>query len=198
MTKLQQEEHAKQLAMKASVQNKTDGLDSNYNFKETHSINPIDGRTDDGTALTKTNNISLGETAYDVVQQSDESDLEDVLKDPDHDEEYNTKLNLEMNEVHCNMGRTVCKTSSSSSDDGGSISKSSALSEQGHSQETESANNEEDWTTAGGGGDKSGNVALTQELSKTSLHAMEASPHQDQVHIPSGEEGLAPAGNESQ
>ncbi len=103
-----------------------------------------------------------------------------------------------MNKVYCNMGRTVRKTSSSSSDGGGSISKSSALLEQGHSQETESANNEEDWTTAGGGRDKSGNVALTQELAKTSLQATEASPHQDQVHIPSREEGLAPAGNESQ
>jgi hypothetical protein len=71
MTKLQQEEHVKQLAMKALVQNKTDGLDRNYNFEETHSINPINERTDNGTALTKTNNISLGETAYDVVQQSD-------------------------------------------------------------------------------------------------------------------------------
>ncbi len=124
-------------------------------------------------------------------------DLEDVLKDP-YDEEDNTKLNLEMNKVHRNMGRTVCKISSLSSDDGGSISKSSALLEQGHSQETESANNEEDWTTAGGGMDKSGNAALTQKLAKTSLQATEASSHQDQVHIPSGEEGLAPAGNESQ
>ncbi len=63
MTKLQREEHARQLAMKASAQNKTDGLDRNYNFEETHSIDPIDGRTNNGTALTKTINTSLGETA---------------------------------------------------------------------------------------------------------------------------------------
>jgi hypothetical protein len=75
MTKLQREEHARQLAMKASAQNKTDGLDRNYNFEETHSINPINGRTNDGTALTKTINISLGETAYDVAPQAEERDL---------------------------------------------------------------------------------------------------------------------------
>ncbi len=61
--------------MKALAQNKTDGLDRNYNFDKTHSINPIDGRTNNGTALTKTINISLGETAYDVAPQAEERDL---------------------------------------------------------------------------------------------------------------------------
>jgi hypothetical protein len=184
--------------MKASAQNKTDGLDRNYNFEETHSINPINGRINDGTALTKTINISLGETAYDVVQQSNESDLEDVLNDPYYDKEDNPKLDLEMNEVHRNMGQMVCKTSSSSSDNRGSNSKSLAPSEQGYIQEAELANNKEGWTTAGGGGNKSGNAALAQELAKTSLQMMEASSHQVQVYTPSGKEGLAPAGNESQ
>ncbi len=111
MTKQQRDERAKQLATKAAVLSKVDGLDRNYNFDEEHSINPTDGRTNDGTALTKTNNISLGETAYDVMQQSDELDLEDVLHDPYHDdEEDNSKLNLEMNEVHRNMGRRTRKT----------------------------------------------------------------------------------------
>ncbi len=198
MTKLQREEHARQLAMKASAQNKTDSLDHNYNLEETHSINPIDRRTNDGTALTKTINISLGETAYNVVQQSDEPDLKDVLNDPYYDKEDNLKLDLEMNKVHRNMGQTVRKTSSSSSDDGGSNSKSLAPSEQGYIQEAELVNNKEGWTTAGGGGDKSGNAALAHELAKTSLQTMEASSHQDQVYTPSGKEGLAPAGNESQ
>jgi hypothetical protein len=75
MTKLQQEEHVRQLDMKASAQNKTDGFDRNYNFEETHSINPIDGRTNNGTALTKTINISLGETAYDVASQAEKRDF---------------------------------------------------------------------------------------------------------------------------
>ena len=127
-----------------------------------------------------------------MVQQSNKSDLKDVLHDPYHDdEEDNSKLNLEMNEVHRNMGRRTRKTRSLSSDEGGSTSKSLAQSEPGHS-------NEDDGTTAGGGGNKSGNVALTQELAKTSLQATEATPHQDQAQTPNGEKGLAPARDENQ
>ncbi len=130
MTKLQKEEHARQQAIQALVQAKTEGLNRNYNFEDTHSINPIEGRSDDGTALTRTNNVSLGETAYDVVQQSNESYLEDVLNDPYSNKDKTPKVNLEMNEVHRNMRRTVRKTMSSSSDDGGSKSKSSVASDQ--------------------------------------------------------------------
>jgi hypothetical protein len=65
MTKLQREEHARQQAMMALAQAKTEGLNCNYNFEDTHSINPIEGRSDNGTALIRTNNVSLGETAYD-------------------------------------------------------------------------------------------------------------------------------------
>ena len=65
MTKLQREEHARQQAMMALAQAKTEGLNCNYNFEDTHSINPIEGRSNNGTALIRTNNVSLGETAYD-------------------------------------------------------------------------------------------------------------------------------------
>ena len=61
---------------------KTNGLDCSYNFEDAHSINPVEGRPDNGIAFTKTRNVSLGETAYDVVLQSDESDLEDIFSNP--------------------------------------------------------------------------------------------------------------------
>jgi hypothetical protein len=191
MPKLQREEHAKQQAMMASAQNNTEGLNRNYNFEETHSINPIEGRPDNGTALTKTNNVSLGETFYNVVQQSNESDLEDVLNEPYSDEDDIPKVNLEMNEVHCNMGRTVRKTMSSSSKDGGSNSKSSVPSNQEDGQEAKLGNNDKGLISAGGGGDMPGNAVPTHKLAKISLQTTEATPSQEQVHIPNGSEGLA-------
>jgi hypothetical protein len=112
MTKAQREEHARQQANQASAQAKTNGLDRNYNFDDTHSINPTDGRPDDGTAITRANNISLGETAYDVVQPSDDSDLEDIICEPYSDEENNPDVDLDMNEVHRNTGRKMRMTGS--------------------------------------------------------------------------------------
>jgi hypothetical protein len=191
MTKLQKEEHARQQAIQALVQAKTKGLNCNYNFEDTHSINPIEGRSDNGTALTRTNNVSLGETAYDVVQQSNESDLEDVLNNPYSNKDETPKVNLEMNEVHRNLERTVRMTMSSSSDNGGSNSKSSAASDQEEGHDATIGNNDEGSSFADGGGDKSGHTVPTQELAKTSLQTTEATPSQDQVHTPNRSEGLA-------
>ena len=120
--------------------------------------------------------------------------MEDVLNNPYSNKDDTTKVNLEMNEAHCNMGRTVRKTMLSSSDDGGSNSNSSAASDQEEDQDVMMGNNDEDLSSAGGGRDKSGHAVLTQELTKTFLHAMEATPSQDQVDIPNKSEGLAPAG----
>ncbi len=82
MTKRQKEEHEWQQATQATAKAKADGLSHSYNFEDAHSINPVEGRPDNGIAFTKTRNVSLGETAYDVVLQSDESDLEDIFSNP--------------------------------------------------------------------------------------------------------------------
>ncbi len=126
------------------------------------------------------------------MQQSNESDLEDVLNEPYSNEDETPKVNLEMKEVHCNMGRTVCKTMSSSSNNGGSNSKSSAASDQEEGHDATIGNNDKGSSFADVGGDKSGHAVPTQELAKTSLQTMEATPSQDQVHTPNGSEGLAP------
>jgi hypothetical protein len=50
---------------------------------EEHSINPTAGCANDGRAFTLTRNISLGDTAYDVMAaDNDEEDLEDILAIP--------------------------------------------------------------------------------------------------------------------
>jgi hypothetical protein len=197
MTKAQREEHARQQANQASAQAKTNGLDRNYNFDDTHSINPTDGRPDDGTAITRANNISLGETAYDVVQPSDDSDLEDIICEPYSDEENNPDVDLDMNEVHRNTGRKMRKTGSSSSDEGETHDKTnSTMSDQeaGQEQDATGDNNNTVPTSAGGGGEMPGQATLTKDLAKTSLKTTEATPHQDQVPTPNGPKGLAPVG----
>jgi hypothetical protein len=191
MTKLHKEENAHQQAIQAEAQSKADGLDRSYNFKNTHSINPIEGRTDDGMAFTKTRNISLGETAYDVVLQSDKSDLDDNFNNPYSDDEGSNWVNFNMDEVRRQLGQaTPCKQMSSPM----STSKSSVTSDQKEGQDTKMSNNDKVPGSADGGGDKVGHAVLTQETTKTSLKFTEASPFKDQALITHGSEGLDPGG----
>jgi hypothetical protein len=107
MTKLQREEHVWQQAIQAAAQAKADGLNRSYNFEDTHSINPVKGRTDDDMAFTKTRNISLGGTTYDVVLQSDESNLDDIFNNPYSNNKGSNGVNFNMEEVHCQLGQTT-------------------------------------------------------------------------------------------
>jgi hypothetical protein len=79
MTKRQKEEHERQQATQVTAKAKAIGLDRSYNFEDAHSINLVEGHPNNGTAFTKTRNVSLGETAHDIVLQGDESDLEDIF-----------------------------------------------------------------------------------------------------------------------
>lgn len=143
MTKAQREKHAWQQA----IQESGNDLDRNYNFDDTHSINPTKGRPNDGTAITMTINVSLGETAYDVVQQSDESDLDDIVGDLYTDKENTSNVNLDMNEVHRNTGKSGGTIRSSLSEERESHYRSSMTSDQEEGQE----NNDTIQISAGGG-----------------------------------------------
>jgi hypothetical protein len=122
MTKHQKEEHEWQQAIQAMARAKANGLNLSYNFKDAHSINLVEGHPGNGTDFTKTRNVSLGETAYDVVMQSDESDLEDIFSNPYSNNKVNNGVNLEMNEVHCQTGKTRGHSRPSSTEEGGSNS----------------------------------------------------------------------------
>ncbi len=164
MTKLQKEEYVWQQAIQATAQAKADGLDCSYDFEDIHSVNLVKGRPNNGTAFTKTRNVSLGETAYDVVLQSNESDLEDVFNNPYRDDKDTSGVNLKMDEVHRQIGRTMPRSRSPSFKKGGSSSKSSVASDQEEGQDAMMGSNEEATGSAGGGGDKTGHKVLTQDL----------------------------------
>ena len=68
MMQRQKEEHKSQQAAQA----KTAGIDRNYNFDEEHLIDSTAGCPDDGTAFTQSRNLSLGDTAYNVVEADKE------------------------------------------------------------------------------------------------------------------------------
>jgi hypothetical protein len=123
MTKRQKEEHEGQEATQATAKAKADGLNRSYNFEDAHSINPVEGRPDNSTTFTKTRNVSLGETAYDILLQSDELDLEDIFNNPYSNDKDNNRVNLKMNEVHCQTGKTRGRSRLSSSKEGDPISK---------------------------------------------------------------------------
>jgi hypothetical protein len=151
----------------------------------------MEGRTDDGMAFTKTRNISLGETAYDVVLQSNESDLDDIFNNPYSNDEGSNGVSFNMDEVHCQLGQTTpCKQTSLSM----STSKSSATSDQKEGQDAKMGNNDEVQGSADGGGDKVRHTVLTQEPIKTSLQTTAASPSKDQALTTYGSEGLDSGG----
>ena len=68
MTKKQLEEHKRAQIAQAKMGG---GHKGEYNFDDTHSVDPVAGKPDDGTALTKAANQSLGITAYDVIMDND-------------------------------------------------------------------------------------------------------------------------------
>ncbi len=80
-----------------------EGQTGDYNFNNTHSVNPVEGRPDDGMAFTKTANLSLGNTAYDVVMD-DKSKMDELATDLYEDKE-GVSMDLDINQVHQDTGR---------------------------------------------------------------------------------------------
>jgi hypothetical protein len=85
MTKKQLDEYERECATQAKL---AEGKERGYNFDDTHSVNPVAGQPDNGTALTKTRNCSLGDTTYDIVMVGDnDSKMEDIAVDLYKDED---------------------------------------------------------------------------------------------------------------
>jgi hypothetical protein len=148
-------------------------------------IDPTAGRPDNGTAFTQSRNISLQDTAYDVVEADEEEDLKDILAELyDDEEEGGNRMEIQMNQVYKDMGQHCANTSTSSSrEDGGS---SRELTKKTSSKESLSSGN-------GSRGDGPAQKALASDLARSTLQADEAVPVQDQAPIPSGSKKLAPA-----
>jgi hypothetical protein len=94
------------------------------------------------------------------------------------------RMEIQMNQVHKDMGQHCANTSTSSSrEDGGSSRES-----------TKKTSNKESLSSGNGSrGDGPAQKALASDLARSTLQADEAVPVQDQAPIPSRSKKLAPA-----
>jgi hypothetical protein len=100
MTKKQLDDYERKRITHAKT---AEGQTGVYNFDDVHPVTPVEGRPDDGTAFTKTANLSLGNTAYNVVMD-DESEMYELATDLYEDEE-GVSMDLDINQVHQDTGR---------------------------------------------------------------------------------------------
>ena len=117
--------------------------------------------------------------AYDVVAaDNNEEDLEDILAEPyDDKEEGGNWMEIQMKQVHHDMGQHHTHTSSPPSGE----------------ESTRRASSKESLASGNGSrGNRPGRNTLALELARSTLQANEAMPAQDQAPIPRGSKGLAP------
>jgi hypothetical protein len=188
MTQAQRKAHEQALVAQGRA---ASSLDWTYNFNDEHLVNPVAGCADDGTAMTKTRNISLGDTAYDVVEvDDDESNPNDFLTklygDKDGD---TTSLDIQMEEVHCNTGRLLDSRELSSKDGGLALNGATPAC---HKHNTVNINEENPDLSLGSGTGGPGQAILVFDFAKTSLCTDKVLPAQDQDHKSSTTKELDP------
>ncbi len=161
-----------------------DGQTGDYNFDKAHSVDPVAGRPDDGTAFTKAANLSLGNTAYDVVMD-DKSKIDELAIDLYEDKE-GVSMDLDINRVHQDTGR-LHRQNTGTEEGTGTASKESrtTLSRQSDSNEESSR--------AFNCNGSSCTQTLTTGLAKSSLNVNKTFSVQGQEGKQTGVEPLAPA-----
>jgi hypothetical protein len=161
-----------------------DSQTGDYNFNEAHSVNPVAGRPDDGTAFTKAANLSLGNTAYNVVMD-DKSEIDELATDLYEDKE-GVSMDLDINQVHQDTGR-LHQRNTGTEEGTGTASKESrtTLSRQSDSNEgsLHAANSSGSGCTQ----------TLTTGLAKSSLNVNKTFSVQGQEDKQTGVKPLAPA-----
>jgi hypothetical protein len=149
-----------------------------------HSVNPVEERPDDGTTFTKTANLSLGKTAYNVVMD-DESEMDELAMDLYEDKE-GVSMDLDINQVHQDTGR-LHQRNTKTEEGTGTASKElqTTLSKQSGSNKGSSraANSSGSGCTQ----------ALTTGLAKSSLNINKTFSAQGQEGKQTGVKPLAPS-----
>ncbi len=158
MTKKQLDDYERKRITHAKM---ADGQTGDYSFDKAHSVDLVAGRPDGGTAFTKAANLSLGNTAYNVVID-DESGIDELAMDLYEDKE-GVSMELDINQVHQDTGR-LHRRNTGTEEGTGTASKElrTALSRQSDS-------NEGSLRAANSGG-SSCTQTLTTGLAKSSLN----------------------------
>jgi hypothetical protein len=112
MTHQQKEEYEREQAVQAK-----ENKQLFYNFDEENSINPVEGRADDGTAFTTTQHVSLGASEYKMTHKDSRSELdEEGLLKKLFDDDENKGINMKMGRVHKTAGQREAFRESSEDD----------------------------------------------------------------------------------
>jgi hypothetical protein len=181
MTKKQLDDYECEWITQAKM---ADGQTGDYNFDEAHSVDPMAGRPDDSTAFTKAANLSLGNTAYNVVMD-DESEIDELAMDLYKDEK-GVNMDLDINQVHQDTGR-LHQQNTGTEERTGTASKESRT-----TLSRQSDSNEGSLRTANSGGSGC-TQTLTTGLAKSSLNVNKTFSAQGQEGKQTGVEPLAPA-----
>jgi hypothetical protein len=112
MTHQQKEEYEQEQAVHAKVNEQL-----RYNFDDENSINPVEGRADNGTAFTTMQHVSLGKSKYEVIHKDSGSKLDEegLLKNL-YDDDENEGINMEMGRMHKTAGQREAFQESSEDD----------------------------------------------------------------------------------
>jgi hypothetical protein len=181
MTKNQLDDYERKRIAQAKM---PDGQTGDYNFNKAHSVDPVAGRPDDGTAFTKAANLSLGNTAYDVVMD-DKSKIDELAMDLYEDKE-GVSIDLDINWVHLDTGR-LHQRNTGTEEGTGTASKElrTTLSRQSDSNKGSSR--------AANRGGSSCTQTLMTGLAKSSLNVNKTFSVQGQEDEQMGVESFAPA-----
>jgi hypothetical protein len=149
-----------------------------------HSVNPVEGRPDDSMAFTKAVNLSLGNTAYDVVMD-DDAKMDELATDLYEDEE-GVSMDLDINQVHQDTER-LHRRNTETEEGTGTASKElqTTLSKQAGSNEGSSR--------AANSSRSSCTQALMTGLAKSSLNVNKTFSVQGREGEQTGVEPLAPS-----
>jgi hypothetical protein len=161
-----------------------EGQTGDYNFNDVHSVNPVEGRPDDGTLFTKTANLSLGNTANNVVMD-DESKMDELMTDL-YEEEEGVSMDLDIDQVHQDTGR-LHRRNTKTEEETGTASKElrTTLSSQSGSNKGSSG--------AANSSGSSCTQALMTGLAKSSLNVNKTFSVQGREGKQTGVEPLAPS-----
>ena len=168
MTKKQLEEYERVRIAQAKT---VGGRKGEYNFDDTHSVDPVAGKPDDGTAFTRAANLSLGNTAYDVVMDDDSEG--DELTSNLYEDEEESGMDLDIDRVHQDTGRSH-RRNTDTEDGTGTASKESRTTKSKQSESNDGSSHAVD----SGGSNNAQTVTLN--LAKSSLKPTKLTSKQGQ------------------
>ncbi len=183
MTHQQKEEYKQEQVVQAKVNEQL-----HYNFDDKNSINPVEGRADDGTVFfSTTQHVSLGGSEYKVIHEDSRSKLDEegLLKNL-YDNDENEGINMEMGRVHKTAGRQ--EAFQESLEDGGD-NRGSSRSRTGQDSNRGSCTQGKLGNDTGTEPNDSERGALALSLDRASLAANEAMQGTGDASTDTAEEG---------